>query len=74
MVVWNERIKLLANFLNGTAVAMIALGILAPIANMLFRADAQSNTQTNVDLLIWWGFSAVILHGLAAWVLEDLQE
>ena len=40
MVVWNERVKLLANLFNGIAIAMIALGILAPIANMLFQGGA----------------------------------
>ena len=67
MVVWNERVKLLANLFNGIAVAMIALGILAPIANMLF----QGGTETNAYMLAWWGLGAIILHGIASWALED---
>ena len=70
MVVWNERIKLLANGLNGVAVAMIALGILAPVANMLFRGGLE----TDVYLLAEWGLGAISIHGIAIWVLEDLQE
>ncbi len=70
MVVWNERVKLLANFINGTAVAMIALGILAPIANMLF----QDGAKTNATLLVWWALGALALHGIARSVLEDLRE
>ncbi len=70
MVVWNERVKLLANFINGTAVAMIALGILAPIANMLF----QGGDKTNAPMLAWWAVSAVVLHRVARSVLGDLRE
>ncbi len=70
MVVWNERIKLLASFFNGIAITMFALGILAPIANILF----QGGVETNAYMLAWWGLGAVILHGVASWALEDLQE
>ncbi len=70
MVVWNERVKLLANLFNGIAVAMIALGILAPIANMLF----QDGAKTNDTVLVWWALGALALHGIARSVLEDLRE
>ncbi len=70
MVVWNERVKLLANLFNGIAVAMIALGTLAPIANMLF----QSGAETNAYMLAWWGLGAIIMHGIASWALEDLKD
>ena len=70
MVVWNERVKLLANLFNGIAVAMIALGILAQIANMLF----QGGGRTNAYMLAWWGLGTLILHGIASWVLEDLRD
>ncbi len=70
MVVWNERVKLLANLFNGIAVAMIALGILAPIANMLF----QGGIETNAYMLSEWGLGALIIHGIASWVLEDLRD
>ncbi len=62
MVVWNERVKLLANFFNGIAVAMFALGILAPIANILFQGSAE----TNAYMLAWWGLGAIILHVIAS--------
>ncbi len=68
VLVWNERIKLLANGLNGVAVAMIALGILAPLANILFRGGLE----TDVYLLAWWGIGAICMHGTGIWVLEDL--
>ena len=74
MMIWNEHVKLLANFLNSLAIATAALGILAPIVHMLFRSDAQTNTQTNIDLLVWWGFGAAFLHVIAQSVLEDLRE
>jgi hypothetical protein len=43
MIVWNERVKLLANGLNGVAVAMIALGMLAPTAKILFEGGPETN-------------------------------
>ena len=70
MLVWNERVKLLSNFMNGAAIAMIALGILAPMANMLFRGGSE----TNANLLAWWALGALVLHGIARSVLEDLME
>ena len=70
MIVWNERVKLLANALNGVAVAMIALGMLAPTAKILFAGGPE----TNAVMLAEWGLGAIIIHGIASWVLQDLRE
>ena len=70
MSIWNERVKLLAGWLNGISVAMIALGMLAPIAKILFQ-DEQA---TNMVILSWWGLGALIVHSAAHWILTDLEE
>ena len=70
MIVWNEWVKLLPNALNGVAVAMLALGMLAPIAKILF----EGGPETNALMLVEWSLGAIIIHGIASWVLQDLKE
>ena len=70
MSIWNERVKLLASGLNSLAVAMVALGILAPLAKTLFVGGSE----TNAVLLVWWGLAAVAVHLTAKWILGELVE
>ena len=70
MDIWNERVKLVSNWLNSVSVAMIALGMLAPTAKVLF----EGGPQTNAVILVWWGLGGLSIHAVALWVLRDIRE
>ncbi|MGV8939175.1 MAG: hypothetical protein ACOH2J_18815 [Allorhizobium sp.] len=74
ILVRNERTKLLANALDRTSTACIAVGLIGPavgIANHSATAPAQSFTAV-IGTVIWL-FTAVVLHLFARRVLGELQ-
>jgi hypothetical protein len=70
-LVSNERLKLLANFMNGAAVAVFAIGCVAPIL-----AGSAGAVRFNLATAISSGIcfvAACCLHYLASIVLKGLK-
>lgn len=70
MNISNEKIKLTATFLNGLAVAALALGTLGPMVQGLTAVD----TSTNWGIVFGWLAAGAIIHVMARAVLDDLEE
>ena len=69
MSISNEKIKLTANFLNGLAVAAMALGSLGPMVQGL----TATNMNTNWGIVLGWLAAGAVIHILARAVLDDLE-
>lgn len=68
--VTNERAKLTATFLNGVAIAMIAVGGFSPIVSISIQGTPFTPSAAFAISLIF--VLAVILHGLARRSLRSL--
>jgi hypothetical protein len=65
LLVWNERVKLIANAFNAIALGLIAFAVLRPATEdiaLLSRSSAA------------WAFGGLVLHGLAHYVLRYLRK
>jgi len=73
-MIHNERRKLLANALNGVAIATMAAGFVAPIVAVSYGVSgAPGGTYFAVTGSIWF-FTAMSLHWIARAVLGGLKE
>lgn len=71
----NERTKLLANALDRASTACVTVGILAPIAAVIYGLPGNSPPVWLFILAtIFWLFAAVVLHMAARNVLGGLIE
>lgn len=69
-----EQIKLRANALDRTSTACVTVGILAPLAASLYtNAAAATDWKLFVGSVFYFG-TALGLHHLARWVLEELDQ
>ncbi len=69
LLIHNERTKLLANSVNALGLALIAVGVLAPVAAFT-RAAAQASAptaSTGLQTALWlvWMIGGLALRGLA---------
>jgi hypothetical protein len=69
----NEQAKLSATYLNGLAIAVMAVGGFAPLISFPFSGDARSLWTTMLVVVICMGVSAA-LHFLGRRVLVGLKE
>ena len=70
-LVRNERLKARATYLNGIAVAVLAIGGLAPVATAAAAASAPSTAALLVgSVCLAMSFA---LHSSAMWVLGQLR-
>lgn len=71
----NERRKLMASLLNTLAGAAVTVGVLAPIAGMLYgvTVPAMSAVGLVVALAVWL-VAGLILHVIARVVLGRIEE
>lgn len=60
----NERIKLVASFLNTLGLGLIGFAVIRPLT-----ADAGAVTA----LSIWWGIGGLALHALSHYILRYLR-
>lgn len=75
-LIHNERVKLLANVLNGAATSSFAVGVLAPIA-AAFYSVAGTPRVSLVSIIagaVIWLLLAIALHLAARRVLGGLRE
>ncbi len=57
---WNERLKLVAAFLNAIGLGMIGFAVLKPLTGDL----------TNRSVLrLWWGLAGLAFHTISLYVL-----
>ena len=53
---WNERLKLVAAFLNAIGLGMIGFAVLKPLTEDI----------TNISLLtVWWGLAGLAFHTIS---------
>lgn len=71
MQIHNERIKLLATYLNGIGIAIFAVGGLAPIISSLYGQSAPSLILILVSLICF--FVSAVLHYVASTVLKRMK-
>lgn len=68
----NERIKLLATFVNGTGIAVFAVGGLAPVFSGLFDSQSPTGFLTLVSIVCF--LVAGALHYAASTILKRLRQ
>lgn len=68
----NERTKLTATYVNGAAIAVVAVGGFVPLFSVFGAGPAQSMFAIAAQLATCIGISAV-LHSLARWLLGRLK-
>ncbi|RWX75211.1 amino acid transporter [Neorhizobium lilium] len=72
-LVRNERTKLTATYFNGAAVAVAAVGTLAPLISSLNTPAGIPNLSTAISCLVCL-FASGILHFIARRLLKGLIE
>jgi len=71
----NERTKLLANALDRASTACVTVGVIAPLAAALYNfAGLQIQPWIIVGGVVFWIFSASVLHLSARAILKGLRE
>lgn len=64
MSIYNEQIKLTANFLNAMAIGLIGLGFLRPMIE---------NNGSDPIVFASWALVGLVIHGIARYTLEYLE-
>lgn len=73
-LIHNERTKLTATAINTTAVGLFAGGSALPIIALSYPlATAPSADLGAVVTVVGWSLSAMVLHGIARALLEELR-
>jgi hypothetical protein len=72
-LIHNERTKLTATYLNGMAIAIFAVGGLAPAFSSLYAETARGRTSTLVALGLICFLGSVALHLIARRLLKGLK-
>jgi hypothetical protein len=65
LLVWNERVKLIANALNAIALGLIAFAVLRPATE-----DIASLTRESAV----WGLTGLAVHAFAHYILRYLEK
>ena len=74
-LVWNEQNKLLAMALNGAAVSAFAVGVLAPIAALVYNLPGRPPSVLGLaGGMVLWTAAAVALHMGGRLTLRVLRE
>lgn len=72
-LIHNERIKLLATYLNGLAIAVFAVGALAPIFSSLYGSSSGGQSRTVIAIAMICVVLSAALHFIASLILRRLQ-
>lgn len=65
LAAYNERVKLLAGFVNAIALGLIGFAILRPLTESLENANLST---------LWWGVAGLALHGIAYYILGQIRK
>ena len=69
----NERLKITATWLNGAAVAALAVGCFAPITGFLMSASS-APLRVLLPILVGWFSVGTGLHFVARQILRRIEE
>ncbi|OYW59081.1 MAG: hypothetical protein B7Z10_09215 [Rhodobacterales bacterium 32-66-7] len=62
---WNERLKLVAAFLNAIGLGMIGFAVLKPLTEDI----------TSISLVtVWWGLAGLAFHAISLYVLGKMRK
>ena len=61
----NERVKLLAGFVNAIALGLIGFAIVRPLTESLENASPST---------LWWGLAGLALHGISHYILGLIRK
>jgi hypothetical protein len=70
-LIFNERAKLSATFVNGVAIALFAVGGLAPVVGQIQNGDRPLGTTIFAAGCVAGAFG---LHLVARWLLRGMRE
>lgn len=74
-LVENERVKLTANWLNALATALVAAGVFAPAAALVYGLSQLAISAISIfGILIVCLSCGLLLHGLGRLILGRLRE
>lgn len=62
---WNERVKLVATFLNAIGLGLIGFAVLKPLTDDITKISAAS---------LWWGLAALAFHAISFYMLGKLRK
>lgn len=65
LVAYNERVKLLANFMNAVALGLIGFAVLRPLTESLGNANLPA---------LWWGLTGLAMHGISHYILGRIRK
>ncbi len=63
--IYNERVKLIANFVNAVGLGLIGFAVLRPLTESLNNADISA---------LWWGVVGLAMHGISHYLMGRLQK
>ena len=69
-LIHNERVKLSATYLNGVAIAVFALGSLAPLFSYIYSAEATQPPWVTAVVSIICAFVSAAIHYGARYALR----
>ena len=69
----NERLKITATWLNGAAVAALAVGCFAPITGFMMSAST-APLRVLLPILAGWFVVGTVLHMVAREILRRIEE
>ncbi len=72
-LIHNERIKLLATYLNGLAIAVFAVGALAPIFSNLYGSSSGGQSRPVIAVAMICVVLSAALHFIASLILRRLE-
>jgi hypothetical protein len=74
-LIHNERTKLSANAFNTAATACFTVGVLAPLAAVLYKIGSGPIPPASIAFgALIWLFVAAFLHYCARWILGGLRQ
>lgn len=62
---WNERVKLIAGFLNAVGLGLIGFAVLRPLTEDMTRISL---------LTLWWGLAGLVFHAISLYVLGKMRK
>lgn len=65
LTAYNERLKLLANFLNAIALGLIGFAVLRPLTESLSNANLST---------LWWGMTGLVIHGISHYITGRIRK
>ena len=65
LLVWNERVKLFAGFVNAVALGLIGFAVLKPVTEDIANLTG---------LTVWWGIVGLAFHGVSHYIVGHMRK